>query len=1141
MQTEQQSELDPRVASPDTPHDIASEFREYVTPRREKAGVADHATDTWGLAFSGGGIRSATFCLGLARGLARNGMLKRFDYLSTVSGGGYLGASLGRLYGAGAGNGKPADAAQVEKGISGNDSMWLWWLRNNGRYLTPAGAKDLGYAAASIVRGVISTHLEIGTLILAMASLVLLPHMLVALFPPGSGRLFWNVELVAALPSAWALLLLLPLFACIHQVCSYWYTREHPSAVSTLLIALTAAASCVVAWKALEEGLLQDDAWKCALGLLAIAPATAMLSTLIERAKGTPPSEQRLLRTKRFSYGIWAVAIGIALLLLDWSTWRLTRLIWESGLVHNGYKLGAAIITLTALGRALLPEVQRWMQAIKGPSLNMERILNTLGILLSIAVAVLWTTLLSMWLFPTAELPKYWQVDWPGMLAIPPIQRFALVFLACTAYILASRRSFDLLNLASLHNYYRARIERAYVSSGNCGTPEARFPSSALAPVDPALTMRLAPLTEAIQGDDIDMRAYRPHEWGGPIHLVNACINQSVDDRTGLYNADRKGVALTVSALGVETGVNFPTDSCLGSIGKLSQWVAISGAAASTGMGSRTSPGFAALLFMSGLRLGYWTPSLTKPADKPATETLQSRLLRWAPKPLAIVAESVARFPGLFSSLWYVSDGGHFDNTGIYALLKRRPRVIVAADCGADPNYLFGDLESLTRKAKIDYGASIEFIDGADFELPAQLRDLVGTPESIGPEPGTHWLVLGRIVYSDQSEGTLLVVKPRRLNAMPFDMVAYADRNPDYPHQTTGDQFFDEAQWESYQQLGLLMGETLTPELVALAQEATKKLVRSDSSLQKAQQQALLAESAAPRRKRAGMTVRASVGAGLSLSILLATWQAIEQFRDSRDSVERQDEKVLNDLLEVIRTQPLTDDTKRQLAFQLNRFKDKRGDLASFALDSLNARCENMPDKEQSNDCFDIYRRLTPREKDDYWFADKYENRPKPNATPSASTSANATTAHTTSPDAGTEAPNAGAPPPTAPTIAGPGLPVAPEKPCGENVRLYVHIYDEESRNWASDWGEGLRQRLGAKDAPVENVVATARRRNMRSRYVWTKLTLVFPAGTATSCLNRASGFFPQGINMKEIKDGTPNYLELWVPPLTVDITPTQP
>ncbi|MEP7219955.1 MAG: patatin-like phospholipase family protein, partial [Bacteroidota bacterium] len=64
----------------------------------EKVGPDDRAHARWkasrnltGLALSGGGIRSATFCLGLLQGLREKGLIQAFDYLSTVSGGGFVG------------------------------------------------------------------------------------------------------------------------------------------------------------------------------------------------------------------------------------------------------------------------------------------------------------------------------------------------------------------------------------------------------------------------------------------------------------------------------------------------------------------------------------------------------------------------------------------------------------------------------------------------------------------------------------------------------------------------------------------------------------------------------------------------------------------------------------------------------------------------------------------------------------------------------------------------------------------------------------------------------------------------------------------------------------------------------------------
>ena len=78
---------------------IADRRRKLV---KGKAAIAAQlptdGSDVWGLALSGGGIRSATFSLGLLRGLAQQKLLNRFDVLSTVSGGGYVGSALGRLY-----------------------------------------------------------------------------------------------------------------------------------------------------------------------------------------------------------------------------------------------------------------------------------------------------------------------------------------------------------------------------------------------------------------------------------------------------------------------------------------------------------------------------------------------------------------------------------------------------------------------------------------------------------------------------------------------------------------------------------------------------------------------------------------------------------------------------------------------------------------------------------------------------------------------------------------------------------------------------------------------------------------------------------------------------------------------------------
>ena len=61
-------------------------------PDRERLLQRAHGGMLTGLALSGGGVRSATFSLGALQALARCGLLRHIDYLSTVSGGGFVGA-----------------------------------------------------------------------------------------------------------------------------------------------------------------------------------------------------------------------------------------------------------------------------------------------------------------------------------------------------------------------------------------------------------------------------------------------------------------------------------------------------------------------------------------------------------------------------------------------------------------------------------------------------------------------------------------------------------------------------------------------------------------------------------------------------------------------------------------------------------------------------------------------------------------------------------------------------------------------------------------------------------------------------------------------------------------------------------------
>ena len=113
-----------------------------------------------GLALSGGGIRSATFNLGVLQVLAREGILKYVDYLSTVSGGGYLGSSLSSLFTLDH-LGPDAESFPYRHEPGRREPEALRHLRNAGNYLAPRGILNVLRIPALLLRGVIVNFLTI--------------------------------------------------------------------------------------------------------------------------------------------------------------------------------------------------------------------------------------------------------------------------------------------------------------------------------------------------------------------------------------------------------------------------------------------------------------------------------------------------------------------------------------------------------------------------------------------------------------------------------------------------------------------------------------------------------------------------------------------------------------------------------------------------------------------------------------------------------------------------------------------------------------------------------------------------------------------------------------------------------------------
>jgi len=143
-----------------------------------------------------------------------------------------------------------------------------------------------------------------------------------------------------------------------------------------------------------------------------------------------------------------------------------------------------------------------------------------------------------------------------------------------------------------------------------------------------------------------------------------------------------------------------------------------------------------------------------------------------------------------------LSDGGHFENLGMYELIRRRCRYVIAIDGEADPDYRFEGLGGAVRKCRNDFG-----IDIVINPRPIHLKDGIN---------GAH-CVVGRIHYpeGEDKHGWLLYIKSSATGDEPADVEEYRREHPDFPQQSTIEQFFTESQFESYRMLGLHVVNTV--------------------------------------------------------------------------------------------------------------------------------------------------------------------------------------------------------------------------------------------------------------------------------------------------------------------------------------------
>ena len=914
------------------------------------AAIGQPDDDRVGIALSGGGIRSATFCLGVFQALAKHKLLGKVDYLSTVSGGGYFGGFLGALFTRdwvqGAPNAAPDPSmppgderldgvapgvSRVEEVLSRTHSWCLRYLRESGRYINPTGSGDWWLAAAMFMRNWVSMLVVLWSLavagfaVLSAIRFVAIPALTTLPFLGGVGDfelMLAEAPFLGVWWSPWILLAAgLFLVVSLPMGIAYWSTQDVWSrwirpfdSVQRRLPQLAPAIVGLVCVGLLivgdDLGILDDSGW--IVWLLLVQTVLALVYWLLTVGRQWNSADPRYGSRNRLARGLarslrWSLVVA-AVAWIDGlgQSVHAVESYWDSA----GRPFGLWTALTTVVGLATVAAFGQRIAALFDslPKLKVLKLpTNALATVAGAALLVLFLASasycvhLTVWdgrepALPTGSVVAGEQLLRPGALlgssdatpfvdaqpfleatdrtAAPEPRKAQLLVLlaAATFFAWMVGQTFAFFNLSSLHSFYSARLSRAYLGASN---PQ-RFGAN-------------PGVGTPARGDDVPWENYRPWEAGGPLHLVNQTVNQTTGGTSRVQYRDRKGQILSVGAVGASVGRhdhglweydaegrsalsdhprhrNFVplqplnvrpshfhsfgvppkgraedslADHALVERRTLGRNVAISGAAFSTGVGTRTHLGTSLLAGLFNVRLGYWWSVEIDRSDydgdphNPRPESWGMRVLdRVFHVQARLIGELMGRFHGARSHRWYLSDGGHFENTAAYELIRRRVPFIVVCDCGQDRDYGFADLSTLTRQVRIDFGAELTVLTREQMgkiDVHPDIRLMLGATERFAVpiadddarakafrRSHAHAL-LARVDYPKLNPNDaepppssyLLFIKPSLTGDEPQDVLHYQATHRDFPNETTLDQNFDEAQWESYRALGLHIGDRL--------------------------------------------------------------------------------------------------------------------------------------------------------------------------------------------------------------------------------------------------------------------------------------------------------------------------------------------
>jgi hypothetical protein len=814
------------------------------------------------LCLSGGGIRSAIFGLGILQGLAKHRLLCAFDYLSTVSGGGYVGGWLTAWIAH-----HPEGAAGVAEELRRRpdsplnpEPQPIRHLRAFSNYLTPRTgltSVDSWTLIATYLRNML---LNWFVLISWLAAAMMVPRLFLAaiLLPPArwtESPLYlehlaeYNVALTCLLALAFVLVAVAMAYAIIDVPSTGDRRWSQNRFLLCRQLPLLVASLALTEWWALYSNIHSSAGFRSGTGLLqfvdfAVATylAGGILAGLFLRFSRQQKGKSHLgaslfrlgaiLATTAFGgLCLWAVAtqlfsdpaksainyvcfappfIFAALLLVNFLFTGLASWVSEDE-DREWWARSAAWILITICGWIVVNVVVLWgAQLINTQTTNRlavflgdvqanpvaKTLLATFGgvtglvaLILSfrskiskklgnngsgqgvlIAIAILFFVLLSIvisWLLLFIGAQKWTENATTWLLGSNDKYQNQLfvVFLLTAANLLVGMAMgfFINVNKFSLHATYRNRLIRAFLAASR--TNEERHPHL-FTGFDPE--------------DNINLKDLKTDK---PFHVINSALN--LVKGSELAWQERRAESFTMSRLHCGSWhLGYRPSAEYGAAVSLGTALTISGAAANPNMGYHSSAIVGFLMTLFNVRLGWWLGN----SGIPGRHTWKLSGPRYSVRPL--FSEAVGNTNDNYPYI-NLSDGGHFENLGLYEMVLRRCKLIFVVDAGQDFDYVFEDLGNAIRKIRIDFG------------IPIDIK--VVSPKKAG-NTISHCAV-GTIIYGAIDDGAapgrLIYVKPVICGDEPPDVANYAAGHPEFPHEPTTDQWFSESQLESYRLLGM--------------------------------------------------------------------------------------------------------------------------------------------------------------------------------------------------------------------------------------------------------------------------------------------------------------------------------------------------